>query len=156
MDLEASPPFMPSLAQRFEALVWSCIDAELYRTAIFYAERYNAMDANHDSRHLYATALLRAGQVYTALSKVNKPGEVECSGCLDLKSRCSAALGRHRQAHEALEASMHKLGNPSCACINHRKFYSRFIPFQLRLPVTCPEVYSQKKQLHTVALAHWR
>lgn len=61
---------------------------------------------NHDARHLYATALLRAGQTYSAMYLVKIPLEVRCSGCLEIKAKCCTALGRHRQAREALEESM--------------------------------------------------
>ncbi|KAG5647154.1 hypothetical protein DXG03_001109 [Asterophora parasitica] len=106
-------PSLPHLAQRFQSLVWSCLDADLTKTAVFHAERYYAVDQhNHDSRHLYATALLREGQTYSALNLVNQPSTIRCSGCLEIKAKCCTALGRHRQAREALEASMQ---NPAYA-----------------------------------------
>ncbi|KAG6919963.1 hypothetical protein DXG01_013312 [Tephrocybe rancida] len=90
------------------SLVWSCLDADLTKTAVFHAERYYSLDKNnHDSRHLYATALLREGQTYSALSLVNQPSTSVCSGCLEIKAKCCTALGRHRQSREALEASLH-------------------------------------------------
>lgn len=61
---------------------------------------------SHDARHLYATALLRAGQTCSALHLVSVPLESRCSGCLDIKAKCCTALGRHRQAREALEECM--------------------------------------------------
>ncbi|KAG6897293.1 hypothetical protein C0992_002735 [Termitomyces sp. T32_za158] len=101
-------PVLPHLAQRYQSLVWSCLDADLTKTAVFHAERYYSLDKHgHDSRHLYATALLREGQTYSALALVNQPSTNICSGCLEIKAKCCTALGRHRQAREALEASMH-------------------------------------------------
>lgn len=61
---------------------------------------------NHDSRHLYATTLLREGQTYSALYFVNGAQDNQCTGCLDIKSKCCVALGRHRQAREALEGTL--------------------------------------------------
>ncbi|KZT69078.1 TPR-like protein [Daedalea quercina L-15889] len=96
------------LCQRFSTIIWACLDADLFKSALFYAERYYVLDtSNHDARHLYATALLRSGQAHSALYFVSTGGAAEsrCTGCLEIKSRCCAALGRHRQAREALEAS---------------------------------------------------
>ncbi|KAI0041541.1 TPR-like protein [Auriscalpium vulgare] len=107
MQQETSPTFLPFLSQRFGTLVWSCIDADLHKSAIFYAERYFALDQeNHDARHLYATAMLRAGQPHSALHLVNLPQDQRCSGCSELKAKCCSLLGRHRQAREALEDSL--------------------------------------------------
>ncbi|KII88979.1 hypothetical protein PLICRDRAFT_108812 [Plicaturopsis crispa FD-325 SS-3] len=103
------PPFsfQPQLCQRFKSLVWSCLDADLHRSAVFYAERYFAMDQqNHDARHLYATALLRAGQTFSAMCLVNIPPDICCPGCLEIRAKCCTVLGRHRQAREALEQCM--------------------------------------------------
>jgi anaphase-promoting complex subunit 3 len=107
MQSDSVPSFFPFLSQRFYNLVWSCLDADLHRSAVFHAERYFAMDKqNHDARHLYATALLHAGQTYSAMCLVNVPPDVQCSGCLDLKAKCCTLLGRHRQAREALEEAL--------------------------------------------------
>ncbi|TFK72166.1 TPR-like protein [Pluteus cervinus] len=107
MQPESTPSFFPYLCQRFESLVWSCLDSDLIKSAVFHAERYFAMDQqNHDARHLYATALLREGQTYSALCLVNIPREQQCTGCLELKAKCCTALGRHRQAREALERAL--------------------------------------------------
>jgi anaphase-promoting complex subunit 3 len=101
------PSILPLLAQRFQSLVWSCLDSDLTKTAVFHAERYYALDPhNHDSRHLYATALLREGQTHSALTLVHAPQDVRCSGCLEIQAKCCTALGRHRQAREALEATL--------------------------------------------------
>ncbi|KAJ7738514.1 hypothetical protein DFH07DRAFT_841056 [Mycena maculata] len=107
--------FQPYLSQRFQALVWSCLDSDLTKTAVFYAERYFAMDQSHDARHLYGTALLRQGQPHSALSLVKIPREQQCVGCLELKARCCTVLGRHRQAKEALEESMRDVNFASSA-----------------------------------------
>lgn len=61
---------------------------------------------NHDARHLYATALLRIGQTFSSLYLVNIPPDDRCNGCLEIKAKCCAAVGRHRQAREALEEAM--------------------------------------------------
>ncbi|KAJ7582835.1 hypothetical protein C8J56DRAFT_865104 [Mycena floridula] len=107
MEPETAPSSLVYLPQRFQLLVWSCIDADLTRSAVFFAERYFALNQqSHDARHLYATALLREGQPYSALSLVNLPREKQCSGCLELKAKCATTLGRFRQAHEALEECM--------------------------------------------------
>ncbi|KAG6841674.1 hypothetical protein C0991_008312 [Blastosporella zonata] len=108
MQHDPPPAILPHLASRFQSLVWSCLDADLSKSAVFHAERYYSVDKhNHDSRHLYATALLREGQTYSALSLANQPSTSSCSGCLEIKAKCCTALGRHRQAREALEASMY-------------------------------------------------
>lgn len=105
MQPDANPSSV--LCQRFHTLVWSCLDFDLYKSAVFYSERYFTLDPkSHDARHLYATALLRAGQTYSAMYLVDLPLEARCSGCLEIKSKCCSALGRHRQAQEALEESM--------------------------------------------------
>ncbi|KAI0340600.1 protein prenylyltransferase [Trametopsis cervina] len=105
MQVEASSSTASQYIQeRLTSLVWSCLDAELYRSAVFYAERYYALyQRAHDARHLYATALLRSGQPHTAYHLVNTTREAQCSGCLEVKAKCCTALGRHRQAREALE-----------------------------------------------------
>ncbi|PFH52439.1 hypothetical protein AMATHDRAFT_57055 [Amanita thiersii Skay4041] len=104
MQPEANPSFLPQLCQRFQQLVWSCLDSDLTKTAVFHAERYFAMDQrNHDARHLYAMALFREGQTHSALCLVNVASDVQCTGCLEIKAKCCTALGRHRQAREALQ-----------------------------------------------------
>jgi hypothetical protein len=107
MQPEATPAFVPHLCQRFSSLIWSCIDAGLCRSAIFYAERYFALDQhNHDARHLYAASLFGAGLTQSALCVVNVPLDEICQGCLELKARCCTAIGRYRHAMECLEGSM--------------------------------------------------
>lgn len=103
----SSHSFFPSLCQRFQSLVWLCLDADLTKSAVFHAERYFAIDhTNHESRHLYAIALFREGQVYSALNLVNSAQDRQCTGCLEIKAKCCTALGRHRHAREALEAAL--------------------------------------------------
>ncbi|KAH8107198.1 protein prenylyltransferase [Cristinia sonorae] len=100
------PPTSP-LSERFNSLVWSFLDAELHRSALFYAERYYVNDpTNHDARHLFATVLLRAGQSHSAHHLVNQPADSRCIGCLEIKSRCCTALGRHREARVALDETL--------------------------------------------------
>lgn len=108
---EQHPSFAAYVPARFQALIWTCLDADLVRSAAFYAERYFSLDdSNHDARHLYATALLRCGQVHSATHMVNLAADAQCSGCLEIKAKCCSALGRHREAREALEES---LGDPN-------------------------------------------
>lgn len=104
---EFSPAFQTQISQRFQALIWACLDSDLTRSAVFYAERYFAINTpTHDARHLYATALLREGQTYSALAIVNIARQQQCSGCLEIKAKCCTALGRYRQAREALEETL--------------------------------------------------
>lgn len=102
-----SPPFLPQIGQRFQSLIWTCLDFDLVRSAVFYAERYHVMEVNnHDARHLYATALLRSGQPHSGLELVKDVQQSKCSGCLEIKGKCCAALGRHRLAREAFDAAL--------------------------------------------------
>ncbi len=106
---QATPPAVltPQLCQRYSSLVWHFLDADLHKSALFYAERYFVLDPkNHDARHLYATALLQAGQPHSAHKLVNLPLDNRCTGCVGIIAKCCAALGRHRQAREALEACL--------------------------------------------------
>ncbi|KAG8217544.1 TCP-1/cpn60 chaperonin family-domain-containing protein [Butyriboletus roseoflavus] len=97
----------PQIGQRFRSLIWTCLDYDLVQSAVFYAERYHVMDEHdHDARHLYATALLRARQPYSALYVVSGIEQEKCSGCLEIKGKCCMALSRYRQAREALEAAL--------------------------------------------------
>ncbi|KAG6332033.1 hypothetical protein ID866_7053 [Astraeus odoratus] len=108
-DAKATDPVAssPLIGQRFHSLIWTCLDSELVRSAVFYAERYYVMDVDsHDARHLYATTLLRSNQPHSALEIVSDTEEVKCSGCLEIKAKCCTALGRHRQAREALEVCL--------------------------------------------------
>ncbi|KAI9064220.1 TPR-like protein [Trametes sanguinea] len=98
----------PQLCQRYASLIWSCLDAKLHKSALFYAERYFVLDlSNHDARHLYATALLESGQPHSAHRLVHVPAkETRCTGCVNILAKCCMALGRHRQAREALEGCL--------------------------------------------------
>ena len=101
---ESPPTYLPYLFKRFNYLIWACLDADLHKSAVFYAERYFALDqGNHDARHLYANVMLRANQPHSALHLVNLPQDQRCNGCLEIKAKCCSTLGRHRQAREALE-----------------------------------------------------
>ncbi|KAF9227878.1 TPR-like protein [Gyrodon lividus] len=104
----------PHIGQRFQVLIWTCLDYDLAQSAVFYAERYHVMDEqNHDARHLYATALLRARQPHSALYVVSSTEHAKCGGCLKIKGQCCMALSRYRQAHEALEAALEDTNVPS-------------------------------------------
>jgi anaphase-promoting complex subunit 3 len=112
MQQNATPPAIlstvsPYLASCYTNIIWSCLDSDLPKSAVFYAERYYALDHdNHDARHIYATALLRAGQTHSALFLLRDERCTECSGCQQLKAQTCNALGRYRQAREALEESL--------------------------------------------------
>ena len=104
---DATLAFASYVPGRFKALIWSCLDASLPRSAAFYAERYYSLDrSNHDAKHLYATSLLRCGQVHSAMGIVNLAADQRCSGCSIIKAECCTALGRHSLAGEALEKSL--------------------------------------------------
>ncbi|KAI0781142.1 protein prenylyltransferase [Trametes elegans] len=98
----------PQICQRYASLIWSCLDAGLHRSALFYAERYFVLDVkNHDALHLYATTLLEAGQPHSAHRMVNMAAkESRCTGCLNIVAKTCMKLGRHRQAREALEGCL--------------------------------------------------
>ena len=90
--------------------IYGCLDVELYRSAVFYAERYFAIFRDspeardsHEARHIYATTLLRSGQPHSAFHLVNLPKDQACNVCYEVKAKCCTALGRHRKAREALE-----------------------------------------------------
>lgn len=102
-----------------------CLDADLTKSAVFHAERYFAIDpTNHDSRHLYAIALLREGQTYSALNLVNSAEDNQCTGCLEIKARCCTVLGRHRHAREALEATLQDVSYVSSGAPSGVTFFS--------------------------------
>ena len=117
---------------RLRALIWSCLDCDLLISAVFYAERYYCIDTtNHQARHLYANALLRAGHTHSALHLVSggsgsagPPGgpsgsssstnvgsggsNENCLGCSEVFSRCCSKLGRFREGQEALDRCLAK------------------------------------------------
>lgn len=131
MQPETNPSFWPYLQQRFNSLVWSCLDADLHKSALFYAERYFALDQdNHDARHLYATAMLRASQTHSALHLVSLPLDQRCSGCLEIKSKCCSLLGRHRHAREALEESLKDSTYSPSRTFVHASFLLSLIPIE--------------------------
>ncbi|KAH0830598.1 hypothetical protein J3R83DRAFT_2053 [Lanmaoa asiatica] len=115
-----SPISSPQIGQRFRLLIWTCLDYDLVQSAVFYAERYHVMDEHdHDARHLYATALLRARQPHSALYVVSGTEQEKCCGCLEIKGKCCMALSRYRQAREALEAALEDADYPpSRACVD--------------------------------------
>lgn len=95
------------LANRFQNLIWSCLDAEFFKSAVFFAERYHVLDQrNHDARHLYALSLLKCGQVHAAMSLVKQLPGSRCPGCSAVKAQCCTALGWHSKARLALEESL--------------------------------------------------
>ncbi|KAF9566247.1 TPR-like protein [Agrocybe pediades] len=121
MQSESTLSFYPHLCQRFNSLIWSCLDSDLTKSAVFHAERYFALDrTNHESRHLYATALLREGQTYSALNLVNGAKDEQCTGCMEVKARCYVALGRHRKARETLENTLQDANYVSSASSSSR------------------------------------
>ncbi|KAL5529076.1 hypothetical protein ACEPAG_5050 [Sanghuangporus baumii] len=117
---DASSSIAPHLPARFRSLIWACLDANLPKSAVFYAERYYALDNKcHDALHLYSCALLRCGQAQSALWLVSPPSQKEpCSGCYVAQAECHTALGQHSQAGEALEASLRTSYAPSGASMN--------------------------------------
>jgi anaphase-promoting complex subunit 3 len=115
MQQTVAPPAIPSavspyLASCYTNIIWSCLDSDLSKSAVFYAERYYALDHdNHDARHIYATALLSAGQTHSALFFLQDERCTKCSGCQQLKAQTCNILGRYRQAREALEEGLKDL-----------------------------------------------
>ena len=93
--------------ERLSSLIWRCLDNDLIKTAHFYAERLFAVDgANHEARHLLATATLSLNQPHSALHLVTRPRDDQCAGCYEIAAKCSAALGRHSKARSLLEHSI--------------------------------------------------
>lgn len=145
MQSDSPPTFYPHLAQRFQALIWSSLDSDLIKTAVFHAERYYAIDrSNHDARHLYATTLLRAGQTYSALHLVNLPKDQQCTGCFEMKARCCTVLGRHRQAREALEATLRDTSYVSSGPYNYPGARHVAIPSPVNLSYFSSSVVKQQ------------
>lgn len=120
----------PQLCQRYASLIWYFLDANLHKSALFYAEQYFMLDyKNHDARHLYATALLEAGQLHSAHRFVNIPQDVRCTGCVDILAKCCAKLGRHRLAREAIEACLRDHDyTPTRTCILVKLIYASRSP----------------------------
>lgn len=140
MDTAVNIPPTQALSEQFNSLIWSCLDAELYRSAVFYAERYFVNDpTNHDARHLYATALLRAGQPHSANHLVKQASESRCGGCLEIKARCCTALGRYRQAQAALQDSLREtLWASTC------EFFIQFVNRSYQI-CSCPAATSSSR-----------
>ena len=114
---------LPSLlGSRFQTIIWACLDYDLISSAVFFGERYFVQEqgsTNHDARHLYATALFRAGQTHSALNLVMMPQQIKCSGCADIRSQCYSKLGKNREARAALDECLadptrQSPGNVSC------------------------------------------
>ncbi|KAG8810830.1 anaphase-promoting complex subunit cdc27, partial [Serendipita sp. 400] len=83
------------VAQRLTTLIHRYLDAELLKTALFYAERLFAMDGtNHDSRHLLANVMLKLDQPHSALHLATRPQDEPCTGCLYIAARCNEKLQR--------------------------------------------------------------
>lgn len=92
---------------RLTTLIWRCLDADLLKSAQFYAERLFALDGkNHDSRHLLATVTIRLNQYHSALQLVTRPADDLCIECLILASKCCDALGRYRRARELIDQAI--------------------------------------------------
>lgn len=99
-----NPPSSHYLGIRLRSLIWSCLDCDLIRSAIFFAERYYCVDPqNHQAIHLYANTLFRGGHTHSALNVVN---DMTCWGCVEVYSRCCNALGRFRDGQVALSRIM--------------------------------------------------
>lgn len=95
----------PQLSHRYQTLVWTFLDADLPKTALFYAERFFVeVTTTHIARHLYAIALLRLGQTHSAFGLV--ANRDPCAGCLELKAQCCERLGRYRMAADSLAEAM--------------------------------------------------
>lgn len=122
MQLSQSMAYTP-LAAKYRHLIWSALDCDLPKTALFYAERYfysspgtpSDPNSNHDARHLLAQALVRCGQVHSAQNIVQK---MECGACAEVYAQCCSKLGNWRQAQEALGVSLSRprLPDPPGVC----------------------------------------
>lgn len=128
--MASSSPSSHYVGLRLRALIWSCLDCDLVRSAVFFAERYYCIDPdNHQARHLYASALLRAGHTHSALHRVQ---DQSCLGCTEVYSRCCNALGRFREGEEALRRCMGK-GDSAIAlggCADHsQRAHSRIFKY---------------------------
>ncbi|KAF9069684.1 hypothetical protein BDP27DRAFT_1222171 [Rhodocollybia butyracea] len=153
MDPSISPALLPVIGQRFQSLVWACLDSDLTRTAIFYAERYFAMTpSSHDARHLYATSLLRGGQTYPALCVLDCSPD-QCAGCLELKAKCYNILGRYRQARDALDEATKELTHTASTSTSTRTARQSPDPAAIQ----CRSgVMALKGNLHSIAAQSFR
>lgn len=107
-DASSIPPTVSRhLSTCYTNIIWMCFDSDLAQSAVFFAEQYYALDhSNHDARHIFVAALLHAGQKNSALSLLKDHRCTNCCGCQHLKAQTCGLLGRHREAREALEASL--------------------------------------------------
>jgi hypothetical protein len=107
-DASSIPPTVSRhLAACYTNIIWMCLDSDLVQSAVFFAERYYALDHNnHDARHIFVAALLHAGRKNSALSLLKDHRCAGCCGCQHLRAQTCGMLGRHREAVEALEASL--------------------------------------------------
>jgi anaphase-promoting complex subunit 3 len=93
--------------QRLTSLIHRCLDAELLKTALFYAERLFALDGtNHDSRHLLSKVMLKLDQPHSALHLVTRPQDDPCAGCLFMAAKCNEKLLRPRKAKDLMTAAL--------------------------------------------------
>lgn len=95
------------VSQRLTTLIHRFLDAELLKSALFYAERLFSMDGtNHDSRHLLSNVLLKSDQPHSALHLVTRPQDEPCAGCLFLAAKCNERLLRPRKAKEKMTEAL--------------------------------------------------
>ena len=105
---------------RLRSLIYRFLDAELFVTALFFAERLFSMDGtNHDSRHLLANVMLKLQQPHTALHLATRPQDDPCVGCLFLASQCNERLRRPKKAMD-LAAKALKIMTTADASGNER------------------------------------
>ncbi|KAG9001739.1 anaphase-promoting complex subunit cdc27 [Tulasnella sp. JGI-2019a] len=117
MNVPLGSPAHTPLAKRYRQLIWSALDCDLPRTALFYAERYFYSNDptggnNHDARHLLAQTMMRCDQVHSAQNVVKDMG---CAVCAEVYSQCCTRLGRWRQAEDALRHALNKPRLPEVA-----------------------------------------
>ncbi|KAG8759045.1 anaphase-promoting complex subunit cdc27 [Serendipita sp. 396] len=102
------------VAQRLTTLIHRYLDAELLKTALFYAERLFAMDGtNHDSRHLLANVMLKLDQPHSALHLATRPQDEPCAGCLYIAARCNEKLQRPGKSKDLMSKALHVMSNSS-------------------------------------------
>ena len=136
-----------------------CLDSDLVQSGVFFAERYYALDHNnHDARHIFVTALLRAGRKNSALSLLKDHRCLSCCGCQHLRAQTCGLLGRHREAREALEASLSDPGYvPTCEPTSNfpRCFYLRGLGFHQPRCRGVPHSRSQTKPQENAFQETW-
>ena len=149
-DVSSIPPTVSRhLAACYTNIIWMCLDSDLVQSGVFFAERYYALDHNnHDARHIFVTALLRAGRKNSALSLLKDHRCSSCCGCQHLRAQTCSLLGRHREAREALEASLSDPSYvPTCESSSDfpRCFYLRGLGFHQPRCRSVPRLCSQTK-----------